>query len=276
MFVSNIEASRILELSERQEKIRGLLAANGRVGVAELAARTGVAAMTIRRDLAAMEGAGLLTRTHGGCVLQSPFVAELSFPQKQRLRHVQKTAIAREAARLLKRGEAVYLDTGTSALQVARVLPPGLNLKVFTNNLRVAMELFGRSDLEIVVYGGVLAAKNPDLVQEMALAHIREYRLDLAIVGGDALDVQRGEFYGADTATAALSRAAQKQSDRVIVVMDSSKFGKRSLAVTGRLDSGMTLITDDEVNRKNRAALRAIGVKVVYARASAGELEGAK
>lgn len=267
-------ASRILELSERQQRIRGLLASNGRVGVADLAARMGVAAMTIRRDLAAMEVAGLLTRTHGGCVLQSPFVAELSFPQKQRLRQFQKIAIAREAARLLKRGEAVYLDTGTTALQVARALPPGLYLRIFTNNLRVAMELFGRSDLEVVVYGGVLAGKNPDLAKEIALAQIREYRLDVAILGGDALDVQRGEFYGAETATAALSRAAQKQSDRVMVVMDSSKFGKRSLAVTGRLGPGMTLVTDDEVTRNNRAALRATGAKIVYAHASARGSEG--
>ena len=266
----------MLALSERQEKIRSLLACNGRIRVAELAAQMDVAPMTIRRDLAAMERSGLLTRTHGGCVLQSPFVAELSFPEKRRLRQLQKTAIAREAVRLLKPGEAVYLDTGTTALQVARALPPGRDLRIFTNNLRVAMELFGRSDVTVVVYGGVLARKNPDLAKEIALAQIREYRLDVAIVGGDALDVAHGEFYGADTATAALSRAAQKQADRIIAIIDSSKFGKRSLAVTGRLGPGMTLVTDDELNQKDRAALRATGARIVFARTSARASEGQK
>jgi DeoR/GlpR family transcriptional regulator of sugar metabolism len=253
------------ELSERQEKIRSLLTTSGRLSAAQLADSMGVAAMTIRRDLTALEKAGLLTRTHGGCVLHSPFVAELSFPVKQRLRQEHKTAIADAAAKLLRRGESVYLDTGTTALQVARSLPPNLDLRVFTNNLRVAMELFGRKDVEVFVYGGALAQRNPDLINETALAQIRDYRLDVAIVGGDALDVARGEFYGADTGTAALSRAAQQQSDRVIVVMDSSKFGKRSLAVAGRLGPEMTLITDDEPSRTDRSALRKSGARLIFA-----------
>ena len=256
----------MLALSERQERIRELLSANGRLSVARLTGHLRVASMTIRRDLTLMEQAGLLTRTHGGCVLQSPFVAELSFPQKQQLRQSQKSAIAQAVVRCLRPGEAIYLDTGTTALRIARILPPRLNVRVFTNNLRVAMELFGRVGVEVVVYGGVLAAKNPDLVAEIALAQIGQYRLDLAIVGGDALDVARGEFYGADTGTALLSQAAQRQADRVIVVMDSSKLGKRSLAVAGKLIRGMTLITDDEVRAADRADLRRTGAEIVYAR----------
>jgi len=251
-------------LNERQERIRHLLATQGRLNVAALSAQLDVAAMTVRRDLSAMENAGLLTRTHGGCLLQSPFVAEASFHEKQRVRQEQKTTIAREVASRLKHNDAVYLDTGTTALQVARALPPNLNLRVFTNNLRVALELFGRTGVEVTVYGGVLARRNPDLIDEIAIAQILQYRLDVAIVGGDALDVARGEFYGADTGSAALSRAAQRQADRVIVAMDSSKFGKRSLAVAGRLTKEVTLITDNEVNAKDRAALRRTKAEIVF------------
>lgn len=255
-------------LSERQEQIRNLLATQGRLSVAALARQLDVALMTIRRDLTALEQAGLLMRTHGGCVLQSPFVAELSFPEKRRRRQSHKTAIARETVKLLKRGETVYLDTGTTAVQVARALPPHLGLRVFTNNLRVGMELFGREGVEVIVYGGVLARRNPDLVDEIALAQIKQYRLDVAIVGGDAIDVARGEFYGADTGTAALSRAAQHQSDRVIVVLDSSKLGQHSLAVAGRLGPGLTLVTDDEVSRKDRATLRETGARILFAKSN--------
>jgi DeoR/GlpR family transcriptional regulator of sugar metabolism len=255
----------MLTLNERQERIRHLLATQGRLSVAALSRQLHVAAMTIRRDLTQMERAGLLTRTHGGCLLQSPFVAEASFHEKQRVRQAQKAAIAREVVGRLKSGHAVYLDTGTTALQVARALPPNLNLRVFTNNLRVALELFGRAGVEVTVYGGVLARKNPDLMDEMAVAQINQYRLDVAIVGGDALDLQRGEFYAADAGSAALSSSAQRQADRVIVVMDSSKFGKRGLALAGRLTRDVTLITDDELSAQGRAALRRRGAKVVYA-----------
>lgn len=255
----------MLNLSERQEKIRSLLTTLGRLSVTRLVEQMNVAAMTIRRDLIVLEKAGLLTRTHGGCVLHSPFVAELSFPVKQRLRQEHKTAIAGETIRRLKRDDTVYLDTGTTALQVARTLPPDLALQVFTNNLRIAMELFGRTGITITVYGGIMSHKNPDLAGEMALAQIQQYRLDVAIVGGDALDVGWGEFYGADARTALLSRAAQKQANRVIVVMDSSKFGKRGLAVAGRLGPGVTMITDSEVSRKDRSTLRRTGAEMVFA-----------
>lgn len=254
----------MLDLNERQEQIYSALTRQGRLSVTTLARQLRVAPMTIRRDLARLEAAGLLTRTHGGCVLQSPFVVEASFLEKQRRRQAQKAAIASAAVQLLRRGEAVYLDTGTTALAVARALPSNLNLKVFTNNLRVALELFGRSGVEVIVYGGVLGRKNPDLMDELALAQITQYRLDVAVVGGDALDVERGEYYAADAGSAALSRAAQRQAERVIVVMDSSKFGKRGLAIAGRLTRGVTLITDDEPDAHTRAALRRSGATVLF------------
>lgn len=256
-----------MELNSRQETIRRLLAGQGRLSVQALARRLRVTLMTIRRDLTALEQAGVLTRTHGGCVLHSPFVAEMPFPSKLRLRQAQKVAIARETVRQLKRGQSIYLDTGTTALQVARALPPHLDLRVFTNNLRVAMELLGRSNARVTVYGGDMTGRSPDLAGEIALAQLQQYRLDVAIVGGDALDATRGEFYGADTATALMSRVAQRQADRVLVAMDSSKIGKRGLAVAGKLEAGVTLITDDEVSRPVQAALRATGAGLILAAA---------
>jgi DeoR family fructose operon transcriptional repressor len=256
---------------ERREAIRRAAADEGRLGVEALAKRLGVTSMTIRRDLAALEREGLLTRVHGGCIPQSPFVAELSFPEKLRLRQAAKSAIAREAVRLLRRGDSLYLDTGTTALQVARALPPDLDLRVFTNNLRVAMELFGRAGVAVTVFGGALGRRNPDLAGEVALDQIAQYRVDAAIVGGDALDPPRGEFYAADAASAALSRTAQRQAERVIVVMDSSKLGRRGLAAAGRLAPGMTLVCDEEADRVSRAALRRTGARLVLATIHLGD-----
>ena len=97
------------------------------------------------------------------------------------------------------------------------------------------MELFGRAEIEVVVYGGTLAPKSPDLVGEVGITRIRDFQIDLAIMGADALDAEHGEFYSADLATAMLSRAAQERAAETLVVLDGSKFGKRSLAVVGRL-----------------------------------------
>jgi len=249
----------------RQRTIQNLLAERGRLSVEELSSLLHVTMMTIRRDLASMEKAGVLTRTHGGCVLQAPFVPERPFEEKDQQQRVQKLAIARSAAQLLSANDSIYLDTGTTAVHLARVLPPDRNLHVFTNNLRVALELFGRTGVEVTVFGGTLARQNPDLVGDIALAHVNGFRIDVAALGADALDAQRGEFYSADMATAMLSAAAARQAERTMVMVDSSKFGKHSLTVAGRLGENDTVITDDGATETDRAALRATGAKVVYA-----------
>ncbi|MCX7428637.1 MAG: DeoR/GlpR family DNA-binding transcription regulator [Planctomycetia bacterium] len=251
--------------NDRQEAIHNLLAERGRLNVEELAETLNVTTMTIRRDLSAMESEGVLTRVHGGCVLQSPFVHELPFSEKDQQRPAEKNAIARAAVRYLRRADRVYLDTGTTAVHLARILPGDLELGVFTNNLRVALELFGRKGVEVAVYGGALGQRSPDLTGEVALSRIRDFRIDVAIMGADALDARRGEFYSADSGTAMLSRAAQRQAERTLVLVDSSKFGKHSLAVIGRLTDGVTLVTDAGISDADRALIESTGAEVVVA-----------
>ncbi len=249
----------------RHQQIQALLADRGRVTVEELVEQLSVTPMTIRRDLTAMEQSGVLTRTHGGCVLRSPYVAELSYDEKREQHPLQKLAIARAAVALMKPGFAIYLDTGTTAVQVARLLPTGFELRVFTNNLTIALELFNREGVEVLVYGGVLARRNPDLTGELALARIREYRLDMAIVGADAVDLERAEFYAAEPGTAALSRAVQQQADQAILLVDSSKFGKRGHACVGRIGRDLTVITDSLASDDALATLRATGADLIQA-----------
>jgi len=247
----------------RRRRILARLAGGERAALQGLAAALGVSSMTIRRDLAALESEGLVLRVPGGCILRSALVAEASFPEKEGRQREAKAAIAAEAVRRLGRGMRIYLDTGTTCLHIARTLPPDLELQVFTNNLRVATELAGRTGIETIVYGGRLAARNPDLVGDYAVARLHEQRLDLAFTGADALDPASGTFYAADLATALLSATAQGQADRTVALIDSSKCGRRSVAVAGRLGAGMTLICDAGLAPADRRRLRRTGVELV-------------
>lgn len=249
----------------RRRRIQAVLATRGRLRVADLAEALHVSPMTIRRDLEAMETDGLALRTHGGCLLRSALVTEAAFPEKENRHREQKHAIAAEAVQRLSDGMSLYLDTGTTCLQIARRLPSDRHLKVFTNNLRAAIELLGRPGIEVLVYGGRLAGKNPDLTGEYAIAQITRYRLDFAFFGADALDVETGEFYGADMATALMAQAIRRQAGRAAAVVDSSKLGKRSVAVAGHLEAGMLLITDDGVPPAVRRMLRRTGAEIVFA-----------
>jgi len=254
----------------RHDAILDRLSREGRAGVTELADLLGVAAMTIRRDLALLERAGVLTRTHGGCVPKSPYVEEIPFSEKDRRRKAQKLGIAAKVASLLEPGSALYLDTGTTAVHVAQCLPRERRYRVFTNNLRAAMELFGRPAVEVVVFGGILGGKSPDLSGSLALAEVQNFQFDVAVAGADALDVETASCFAADTATAILSRTAQERAGHVIFAVDSSKFGKRGLALAGRLGPQSTLVTDSAAAGGDVKKLRGTGARVFLANSAAG------
>ena len=125
------------------------------------------------------------------------------------------------------------------------------------------MELFDREGIKVIVYGGALAPQSPDLTGDIALTRIQDFRIDVAVMGADALDVARGEFYCADTGTAMLSRQAQRQARRTFLLLDNSKFGKHSLAMVGRLGDNITLITDDRISEEDQQLVRDTSAELV-------------
>ena len=250
----------------RYLRIQEMLGAQGRVSVLVLADALGVSTMTVRRDIEALEQSGVVLRTHGGCILRSPFVTEAAFPEKESRQRPEKQAIAVEAVRGVASGMNLYLDTGTTCLYIARLLPPNQDLTVFTNNLRIATELLGRSGVSVVVYGGQLSPKNPDLTGDLAIAQLVRFRVDLAFLGGDALDPQTGIFYAADRATAIMTQTIRGQSDQAVAVIDSSKIGKRGPVVAGCLEKGLTLVTDAGCPAAARKSLRNTGARLLIAK----------
>ncbi len=254
-------------MTRRRELLVEMLLDRGRLSVEEMAACFEVTGMTIRRDLDILEEQGLLTRTHGGCVLRTPHVPELPFQEKEQRHRDAKEAIARAVVGQVLDGSSLYLDTGTTCAMVARLLRQHRrNLRVFTNNLPAAFELFGAETLEVVIPGGVLGRCSPDLTGDIGLTRLLEWHFDLAIVGGDALNLITGEFFAADLATAALSRAAQRQADCAFACIDGSKFDQRALAVAGRLQEGTTLFTDGKIPVVKRRGIRKLGTKIILVR----------
>ncbi len=261
---------------KRHVELLELLLARGRLTVDQLSAHFKITGMTVRRDLAELERQGLLTRTHGGCVLRAAPVQELPFREKEGRNREAKEAIARAVVARLADGDSLYLDTGTSCAMVAALLPAHRRrLQVFTNNLPAALALFGAAEIAVVILGGGLGQRSPDLTGDLALARLADLRFDLAVVGGDALDAEAGEFYAADLATAALSRAAQRQAERTFLCLDSSKVGKRALAVCGRLDDRLAWFTDAALPAAARQAVRRHGSELVLAKPPTGSLPAA-
>ena len=229
--------------SVRQQRILQLLSGREEVSVAELAQRFRVASMTVWRDLDVLEQAGRITRTHGGARLAAPSVAAFAFQARRQARIAEKTAIGRAAARLVKPGMTVILDTGTTALEVARALGGVPSLKVLTSSLAVASALLAHDELELVLLGGTVSKGSPDLSGTLTEDNLAAFRADLAFIGADALD-QRG-FYTRSQEIAGVSRAIIASAQRTILVADSGKFGRSAFVRIAGWEAIDDWLTDD-------------------------------
>jgi DeoR family transcriptional regulator of aga operon len=254
-------SERGLLIEERRRRIRELLREEGRVTVDALAARFGISLVTIRADLSILESAGALTRTHGGA-LSLPD-ADQSLDVKQLQHRAEKQRIAAAAADLIRDGETLILDSGTTTAQIARRIRT-LDLKsinVITNALNIAALLIDVPSVRLIVPGGILRRESNSLsgpMAETALATLRANRLYL---GADGVDPQIGVMTP-HLAEAELNAKMIGISQQVVVVADSSKFARRNISLIARVEQLHMLITDRAAPQDAVEQLRQRGVEV--------------
>ena len=254
-------SERGLLIEERRRRIRELLREEGRVTVDALAARFGISLVTIRADLSILESAGALTRTHGGA-LSLPD-ADQSLDVKQLQHRAEKQRIAAAAADLIRDGETLILDSGTTTAQLARRIRT-LDLKsinVITNALNIAALLIDVPSVRLIVPGGILRRESNSLsgpMAETALATLRANRLYL---GADGVDPHIGVMTP-HLAEAELNAKMIGISQQVVVVADSSKFARRNISLIARVEQLHMLITDRAAPQDAVEQLRQRGVEV--------------
>lgn len=248
----------------RHEAIRRALAVEGEVGARELARRFGVTPMTIRRDLATLAAAGALRRTHGGAMPARPGAIDLAFREREERETDRKRAIAREAARLIRPGMSLSLDTGTTTLEVARALPDVRDLTVLTSSLAIAAALYARENVQLVVLGGTARKTRPDLYGDLTEENLKRFRVDLAFLGADAVTPEG--IFTTDVEISRVSRAMVAKAERVVVVADSGKLSGRAFVKCLNLDEINLVITDDACPPEARKWLEAAIGQVTYCR----------
>jgi DeoR/GlpR family transcriptional regulator of sugar metabolism len=250
---------------ERQERIVSLLAEEGRVRVADLAARFGVSTVTIRKDLAVLEAEARLSRTHGGAIaLRSTGAAEPNFEIRERLQRDQKVAIGAAAASLINDGESIAFDASTTALYVARQL---LNrdwhhLTVVTNSIRIALELAGKTGISVVMLGGRVRSEALSVVGPLGDAVFRRVNVQKAFVGAVGLTLDVG-LTDAMEDEAQIKRSMVTAAREVYALVDHTKWGWAAAATFCKIDALTGVVTDAEAPADLVAGLRASGVNVI-------------
>jgi DeoR family transcriptional regulator, aga operon transcriptional repressor len=250
-----------LLVGERRRRICELLRAEGRVTVESLAARFGTSQVTIRADLSTLESAGALTRTHGGALTVEDGDQSLDFKQLQR--RAEKLRIAAAAAALVRDGETIVLDSGTTTAEIARCMRT-LELKsvnVITNALNIAALLIDVAAVRLIVPGGILRRESNSLSGPMAEAALDTLQADRLYLGADGIDPQIG-IMTPHVAEAQLNARMIAMSRNVVVVADSSKFARRNISLIARIEQIHMLITDRAAPTEAVEQLRQRGIEV--------------
>jgi DeoR family transcriptional regulator of aga operon len=248
---------------ERRSRIMAILQREGRCLVGDLARELSVSEVTIRQDLDLLENQGLLGRTHGGAVLKSKLGLEQPFQVTATAFQAEKRRIAKAAVALLSPGDAIILDVGTTVTEVAKQLreQKDLSVTIFTNALNIATILEERSNIATIVTGGALRAKQHSLVNPYAELILTKINVDIALIGISGITVDHG-VTNVNIAEAEMKALFVKVARRRVVLADSSKIGKVSLAKVADLNQIDLLITDWAADTNEVKVLREAGLEV--------------
>lgn len=248
---------------ERLLRILELLAQQGTVRTTALVRLLGVSGATVRRDLDVLAERGLIRKVHGGAALASQ---DQRYVDRQQTGQAGKARLAQAALGLLRPGQTVYLDAGTTARHVAQALrrTPTLTrtLRVVTHGLDVAYELNGECPLYVVggeVYGSTYSLTGPD-----ALATVARYSYDVFLVGCTSIDPERG-LTNSNLIEAQQKSAILRRARQTVLIADHSKWGHSGFVTFAELGEVHSWVTDDAPGDA-RAAFEAAGVKVVDSR----------
>lgn len=248
---------------ERQSRIEKYIQQRFSVTVKELSEQFDVSPMTIRRDLELLEQKGQVLRVHGGVVAQS---GSLGTNEEERavLNISQKALIGEAASRLVEDGQTLFIDAGTTTIELAMRLADRRGLTVVTNSVKVLSALTNSPGINLIGVGGSVYGGAWSFVGPLAEAAIRRFHSDVAFLGISSLSLERGlteaNYFEADIKSLII-----QQSQRVVLLADSSKFEKVSPISVAPLSAINTIITDKDLPLDCIDSYRAAGVEIILA-----------
>ncbi|MBY3102908.1 DeoR/GlpR transcriptional regulator [Rhizobium laguerreae] len=229
---------------DRQAKIVELLNDELFLDIRTLTKRFQISVATARRDLGELEEAGLLRRTHGGAVSVNQVAQDPSNAVRAVSHQAEKAAIAATAAGMIAAGDAVLLDAGTTALEVAKLLVGRKDLTLISNGADIIAELIRGEAKSIYAVGGEYADTNRSFRGSLAEHFIRQFNADKLILNAASIDLDRGLICTGSPQNASVEQAMIEVSRRVIVVADHSKFTRSSLSVVAKIEDVGVIVTD--------------------------------
>ncbi|KXF80240.1 transcriptional repressor AgaR [Enterovibrio coralii] len=249
---------------ERREQIVELARMNNTVKVEDLSLRFNVSTVTIRNDLNYLEKKGCIVRCYGGAMVNRHFAFDQPVQDKGRMFADIKSRIAAKAAELVRDGDAIILDSGSTTAKITRHLAEKNGLVVMTNSLNIAYDLASYDNIEVMVAGGTLRRQSFSLHGPAGEQLLKHYRFDKLFLGVDGFDLNAG-ITTPNEGEAHINRVMCDVAREVIAVTDASKFGRKSFCMIRHAGGIDKLITDSRIPNEYVQALTTMGVDVIIA-----------
>lgn len=246
------------QVNARQQLILDRMALYGEVKLAELKETFDVTEMTLRRDLERLEQLGYLRRTFGGAILIGKDIALL---ERTHVFIDEKVRIGLQAVQYIQSGDSIFIDGGSTTLQVAKCLQSNMNITVVTNALNIAVELQGKH-ISTIVIGGILLERTSTLVGPLACDALSKLAFDHVFLGTTGATARHG-FSNSNMHEAEIKRLVIEQAAEVNIVMDHSKFGMKDLFSFADLTAVNRIITDCQPEHELTQAFMDASVEII-------------
>ena len=247
---------------DRRGRLLDIIRIRGFAALDELVRELGVSESTVRRDLDALEEQGSAKRTHGGVLYSGGMPRLAEFDERQPANWAAKRAIAVMAAAVIEDGETVLLDGGTTTYEVARLLV-GRSLQVVTNSLPVANLFASEARTDLVLLGGYVSPRTGVCLGPYANELLGRLHVTTTVLS--AAGISEEGLFNAHLLLAETEQAMLKVASRVMVVADSSKFGRKSLTLVSGLDSIDIVVSDDGLPKRWHDIVTSANAQLVIA-----------
>jgi len=254
-------------IEERRQRILELIATGIATQYEEIAKNLGVSTMTVRRDLAYLEDSRFLQKTNAGVYsLKEDITVDPAFTQRITASRERKDAIAEAALEFIEDGDILGIDSSSTALALEKHLAHNAknNITIVTNSLMAPSILSRCANVELIVAGGAMRKSSFSTIGSVACSTMEHFNYDKAIISANGIDFHKG-LCDTNSEEIATKMALIKNAHQVIVLLDSSKFGKRALQSFCLISAIDILITDWGAGDDQVDLIAEAGVQVIRA-----------
>ncbi len=247
---------------ERERRILELLASNGSVNINELSKYFNLSRVTIRKHLDIIANEGVFKRVRGGLIsTKKASLIEPYYNSKIHLNIKKKKIIGSKAASYVNDDETIIIDSGSTTLQIVSLLYHKKNIRILTDDLKIALLISSRSNLDVYLAGGKVRQYIFSTFGQNAISYINGFNADKLFLSADAVDIKRG-ITDSSHEESLVKREMMNSAKEIILVCDSSKFGLVKFSSVANLDEINRIITDHEISQDYIDYFKKNGIKM--------------